>query len=33
VRDALANCYCAEDYEAVLAAIVDGLRPKDNQPF
>jgi hypothetical protein len=33
VRDALATCYSAEDYEAILAAVVDGLRPNDDPPF
>lgn len=23
----------SEDFEPLLAAVVDGLRPKDNQPF
>lgn len=23
----------SEDFEALLAAVVDGLRPKDDQPF
>ena len=30
VRDAFER---SDDYEALLGAVVDGLRPKDNQPF
>lgn len=24
---------CSEDFESLLAAVVDGLRPRDEQPF
>lgn len=30
VREAFS---ASEDFEALLAAVVDGLRPKDDQPF
>ena len=30
VRDAFNRC---EDFEALLAAVVDGLRPSDDPPF
>lgn len=30
VRDAFVRC---NDYEALLAAVVDGLRPRDDPPF
>lgn len=30
VRDAFAHC---TDFEPLLAAVVDGLRPKDDPPF
>lgn len=30
VRQAFNEC---DDYEALLAAVVDGLRPRDTQPF
>ena len=30
VREAF---YTSDDFEALLGAVVDGLRPKDNQPF
>ena len=30
VRDAFST---SEDYESLLAAVVDGLRPKDDPPF
>lgn len=30
VRDAFNN---SSDYEALLAAVADGLRPRDEQPF
>ena len=32
IRDAFANAK-EEDYERLLAAIVDGLRPRDDRPF
>ena len=32
IRDAFANAK-EEDYERLLAAILDGLRPRDDRPF